>query len=277
MKRVRDGTWVGLAALLCLVADAGALTARYGGGSYDGYARGDGQGAVGILWVDNTGGAAGVLTNGATLQGKLWDTGGTQAQVSVYWGLTDGQASKPAWSNRYDFGFCAAQALATNVAGLKPNTLYYYRFYVTNQAGQEAWAATTTNFYTVGPPLVTVDAGATAVGLSTATLNGTLTAIGSSATVFMYWGDNPNAWSAVTNLGVLTQGAYSNVVTGLRAGDLYYYTSYVTNAYGAVWSAVASFRTPSEPARFGGGGYDGYAAMAASQTLRKMATVILCQ
>jgi len=277
MKRVRAGFWAGLAAALFAVVEAGAGTARDAGGSYDGYARGDGQGSVGVLWVDNTGGATGILTNGATLQGKLWDTGGTQAQVSVFWGVSDGHADTLAWTNRSDFGICAAQALSTNIAGLTPNTLYYYRFYATNQAGQEAWAAATASFYTVGPPLVTSDTGATSVGLSTATLNGVLTSVGGSATVLLYWGDNPNAWSGVTNLGALASGNFSNVVSGLRAGDSYSYRYCATNAYGTVWSALAFFRTPPEPARFGGGGYDGYAAMAAGQTLRKLATVIICQ
>ena len=251
-----------VAAVVLAAAGACAATARYSGGSYDGYDRNDAQPSMGILTVDNAGGATsvppGVPTNSASLNGTLWDTEGTQTEVFVYWGPSDGGTNKLAWTNRYDFGVgTAVQWLTATVTGLIQNTAYYYRFYASDVAGQEAWAPTSVYF---GPPAVNVNAGATAVGLSVATLNGNLTAGGNSLVV-VCWGEDTNTAAASTNLGILGQGTVLAAVSGLRVGATYYYRCAATNAYGTAWSGVASFRTLSAAARFGGGSYDGYDAM----------------
>jgi hypothetical protein len=276
MKKMRNRVLVGLAALagamaLCSPPPVRAATARYGGGSYDGYdAMTVGTNMGMPFGVDNAGGATNVLTNGASLNGTLRDTGGTQTEVSVYWGPTNGETNKLAWTNRCDFGVCSAlQPLTTNVTGLTPNTPYYYRFYATNAAGQEAWAAASTNFVTLGPPVVTTNAGADSIGLNTATLNGNLTA-GSSAAITVYWGEDANTTSGSTNLGVFGQVPFSTEVSGLRRGTLYYYRCYATNAYGTAWSGVASFRTLAAPARYGGGSYDGYDALTVGINLQSL-------
>jgi len=261
--RTEIGRAMGLAALagaMALVCSPPAACAgnRYSGGSYDGYDRNDAGNSVGLLWVDNVGGATGLLTNGASLNGTLWDRGGTQTEVSVYWGPNDGATNKVNWTNRCDFGVCAAvQSLTTNLTGLTQNTLYWYRFYATNMAGQEAWAAASTNFTTAGSPTVTTGSGASGLGLNTATLNGSLTA-GSFATVMVYWGEDANTTSGSTNLGVVMNGPFAPAVSGLYVGALYYYRCYATNAYGTAWSGVASFRTLAGAARYVGGSYDGY-------------------
>ena len=258
-KMIRSGVLAGLAVTACAVADAGAAPAVFGGGSYDGYARNVMmQRTLGVPVINNAGGATNVLPTSAWLNGTLVDTGTASTAVSVYWGPADGVTTKAAWTNRCDFGPCVAgQSLTTNLAGLAQDTTYYYRFYATNTAGDDAWADASAWFATLGSPTVTTGSGATSIGPRTTSLNGNLTA-GGNATIILYWGQNSNNWSAVSNVGVVAQGAFSTAVSGLSAGALYYYSWRATNAYGDTSSGVGLLVTTLAPALFGGGSYDGY-------------------
>ena len=272
--KVKAMRLLAVTAAACAVVGAHAATARFSGGFYDGYDRNDAQSGMGILTVDNASGATNVLSTSAALNGTLWDTAGDLTMVFVYGGPTDGATNTLSWSNRCDFGVCTSvQALTTNVTGLAPSTTCYYRFCASNQAGQVVWAPASTNFPTFGPLTVTAS-GAASIGPNTATLNGAFTA-GASATILVYWGETPDAWTGCTNLGIRGLGAFSPVVAALRAGCAYSYRCCATNAYGTAWSDAVPFQTPAGTARYGGGGYDGYDAMVRIQTLKKPGTMIL--
>ena len=258
----RENLRVGLAILAFGVLGASAAPVRFAGGSYDGYDASETPGTIGVLSVDNADGATSVKANSARLNGSLWDAGGTQAEVSVYWGPTDGETNKLAWSHRIDFGVCTpVRFLSTNITGLVKATAYHYRFYAANLSGQESWSEASSEFTTMSPPVVTTGAGATSLGLSTATLNGNLTSSSGMAVLSVYWGENTNALSASTNLGTREEGAFSTPVSGLRSGARYYYRSFATNEFGSAWSEYSSFRTIPGPVRFGGGSYDGHDVM----------------
>ena len=245
---------------------------RYYGGSFDGFDRCDAQRVLGLPVVNNAGGATNALPASAWLNGTLVDAGAAQAEVSVFWGPTDGVTNKTAWSNRCDFGMSSVGSFSTNIQSLTPNTQYYYRFYVTNDA-VEAWADAAASFITPSSPVVTTNSGATAIGPRTATLNGILTA-GDSATITLYWGQNTNAWSGNTNLGTRAQGvAFSAPASGLLQGSLYYYRCYATNAYGDGWSDIAAFTTTLAPARYSGGSYDGYDAVTAEKDMQVIPSI----
>lgn len=87
---------------------------------------------------------------------------------------------------------------------------------------------------------------ASAVGANLATLNGYLSATGSTDTaVAVYWGEqdggtDAGAW-ANTNwfAGPATLGALSKEITGLASGTAYYFRFAATNASGAVWAAAS--------------------------------------
>jgi hypothetical protein len=106
-------------------------------------------------------------------------------------------------------------------------------------------------------PALNADAGATPVSVTTAWLNGQLTA-GEPAGVYVNWGQDTNAWSWTNGLGLLSNGVFNLGVTGLTAGAGYYYRCYATNAEGTGYSAVAAFTTQVGGVQFAGGGYDGY-------------------
>jgi len=86
-------------------------------------------------------------------------------------------------------------------------------------------------------------AGATSVGITGATLNGSLSNDG-SADITIYWGagdggTNKTAWSNSVVLGRQT-GSFSGSVTGLVASGTHYYRCYASNAYGHAWAASAT-------------------------------------
>lgn len=249
---------LGLLAAAFVVGDVCAQTAAwFGGGGYDGYDRSDTQQAMGLPYANNANGATNVLPYSAWLNGMLVSKCASATAVKVYWGPMDGETNKWAWANTNDFGFQEKLLLLTTpIIGLTPKTTYYYRFYATNMAGAESWAFASATFLTLSTPAVT-NTGATAVGLYTATLNGNFTA-GSSATITLYWGTNASAWGASANLGIRTEGAFSNAITGLTDSTLYYYRCHASNVFGDAWSDIAVFPTFSVLPCFVGGSYDGY-------------------
>ena len=106
--------------------------------------------------VDNDSGplldAAGIH---AALRGTLLSG---DAKVWVFWGPTDGGTNKAAWTNGCDLGTntVAPPVSYTNATGLLAlNTLFYYRFYASNDAGT-AWADSTTNFQSQGGTAILV-------------------------------------------------------------------------------------------------------------------------
>ncbi|TFH17976.1 MAG: DUF2341 domain-containing protein [Lentisphaerales bacterium] len=99
--------------------------------------------------VDNDGGPVNITENSAKLRGSLSSTGGLPTAAWVFWGTNDFGTSTSAWPNAIYVGLRGTGIFETNIFGLVPSDLYYYRCYATNSAG-EAWAPTTTNFFT--PP-----------------------------------------------------------------------------------------------------------------------------
>ncbi len=85
-----------------------------------------------------------LMANSVTLNGTLSAT--YSADVTVYWGLTDGETTPSAWSNASSLGTVMLGAFSTNESVLAGG-MYYYRCYATNSAG-EAWADSTGTFTT---------------------------------------------------------------------------------------------------------------------------------
>ena len=193
-------------------------------------------------------GATGVGFTDATLNGTVVTTGGASTEVSVYWDLTDKGTTKEDWVNSHSFGATGEGSLATNVMGLSSDTPYYYRFYATNMHGEDWSAASTFTTEYQGPPSVTNN-GATGVGLTDATLNGTVVTTGGASTeVSVYWdltdkGTTKEDWGNSHSFGTAGEGSLATNVTGLSPETPYYYRFYATNTYGEDWSAASNFTT----------------------------------
>jgi len=99
--------------------------------------------------VDNANGATNVTLDTAFLNGRLNSAAGGATTVKVFWGATDGGASAGAWDHTNTFAETTVPAQFTwQATGLDPATVYYYRFYASNGAGQ-AWVETPAVFETL--------------------------------------------------------------------------------------------------------------------------------
>jgi len=102
-----------------------------------------------------------------------------------------------------------------------------------------------------GPPTVNSAGGATAITLTTATLNGNLTA-GVTGHVYVLWAPDPGNLANTNDLGVRAMGAFSTNITGLPQDTVYYYRCYATNDYGDCLAPLTSFN--SQGITWDGGG-----------------------
>lgn len=111
--------------------------------------------------------------------------------------------------------------------------------------------------YAITVPVVTTSA-ATNVAVTTATLNGNVTATGGeNPTVTVYWGTsdggaNPASWSDNSTPTSPSQpqgvAAFYKNTTGLTKGTTYYFTAKATNSAGTGWATTKSFKTIGDPA-----------------------------
>ena len=93
----------------------------------------------------------------------------SQADVTTFWGTTDGGMDPGAWDHAITNGTLIG-SFSANVTGLVYGVLYHYRCYATN-AMAEDWADATTSFVTVPP-------GTSANGLAVKTFNTAFTGAG---------------------------------------------------------------------------------------------------
>ena len=204
--------------------------------------------------VDNDGGATGVTTNSAWLNGTLLSTGGAPTTVTIYWGIADGGTNTASWGKTNTLGVLPIGLFSNQVTGLSLYTRYYYRCCATNSTGK-TWASGTTNFTTLAAaPAVDNDGGAGGVTATNAWLRGTLNSTGGAPTaVTIYWGAADGgtiktAWGNTIAVGVLPTGLFSNRVTGLSPNATYYYCCYATNVAGETWaSGTSNFTTQATP------------------------------
>lgn len=105
-------------------------------------------------------------------------------------------------------------------------------------------------YYTIVPPVVNNDGGASNVSITAAILNGEVTAGTPTPSAYVYWGPtdgvtNKTAWS--NSIGMGAQGGYfsTNVALDSIASKTYYYRCYATNAADDAWAlSSTNFTTP---------------------------------
>jgi len=120
-----------------------------------------------------------VMADGtATLNGTL--IAGGSADITIYWGTTDGGPATGAWDNTNALGLQVGNGpFALPVAGLPAGETYYYRAYATNSEGS-VWADPAESF-TTAPAAISIadasvtegDTGTTTPAMFTVTLSAT--------------------------------------------------------------------------------------------------------
>ncbi len=96
---------------------------------------------VGVPFVDNGAGAT-VAASSATLRGNLTD--GIRADISIYWGPTDGGTNQGAWANVEELSTQPEGDFSVDVTVYAGFT-NYYRCYASNAVG-DAWSPSSTTF-----------------------------------------------------------------------------------------------------------------------------------
>ena len=196
--------------------------------------------------VRNTG-ATNVTDHSAQVVGELVNAGWEAPTVYLVWATNDCGTDWDAWllhGSVSNLGERMSGAVWTNLlSGLASNTVYYFNHMASNAYGV-AWAAEDGApwFKTRSTPVVNNDAGASRVGFHSAVLNGELTA-GVEAWVTLYIGETEGVWTITNELGLLTEGSFAPLVSGLRAGMVYYYRAFASNAYGQAWAPVSAVFT----------------------------------
>ncbi|MCP4369267.1 MAG: hypothetical protein GY797_14300, partial [Deltaproteobacteria bacterium] len=191
--------------------------------------------------------AAPVGTTTATLNGTV-NANGNSTTVTFEYGTTTAYGTTVTADQSPVTG-TTATPVSKAITGLTNATTYHYRVVGTNGSGTSNGVDKT---FTTGvmPPTATTDA-ATAIGTTSATMNGTVNANGLNTTVAFEWG-------FTTAYGV-TDSATPNVVAGstntpvafspgtLIPNTTYHYRVVAQSAGGTIFGADRSFTTHATP------------------------------
>ena len=156
------------------------------------------------------------------------------------YGLTTNYGSKSATTFLSSGGTITFSNLLSQ---LQSGTVYHFRAVATNSIGSTFSADQT--FMTRADPIV-VATGATGVGLTNATLGGTVNANGLATTVYMEYGPSTNygGLTTFTNIGTNKFSVTVNqTVTNLTPGLVYNYRVVAANASATVYSSNRTFST----------------------------------
>jgi streptogramin lyase/ubiquitin len=203
-----------------------------------------------------TGAAEAIGPTSAVLTGAA-NPRGTAATYHFDWGETGSYGNQAPGADAPVGSDSASHETSQSLAGLTPGTIYHYRLVATNCGGCSAGTAygADQSFSTVAPPLATTEAPA-AVGITTATLAGSVNPRGNPTTYHFDWGEtaaygeqSPGSDEGVGADGVpheLTQG-----LDGLISDTTYHYRVVASNCAGCMagttYGADATVRPSSPP------------------------------
>lgn len=108
-----------------------------------------GEGLPEVPAVDNAFGATNVTSTNAWLTGTLTATGSTPPVVWVFWDTNNWTTNK-SWAFGYNFGGLTQtnSSFTYRATNLAPNKGYWYTYYASNAAGQDAWPEAGPVFFT---------------------------------------------------------------------------------------------------------------------------------
>jgi hypothetical protein len=190
----------------------------------------------------------GIMTTTATGNGNVTVLGvPNPTQHGVVWSTS---ANPTIADNRTTDGpVSATGAFTSSITGLTPGILYHVRAYVTNAYGTVYGEDVT--FTTDQLPTVITEA-INAATATTATVNGTITALGvpNPTEHGVVWSTEANptiddpADNRTTDGSVTTIGPFTSTMTVLTSGTTYYVRTYATNEAGTAYGAELTFPMP---------------------------------
>ena len=187
--------------------------------------------------------ATSITKTTATLGANIASLGSlTISSRGTCWGTTPAPTT-----NCLAEGGTTAGVYTQNRTGFTQNTTYYYRGYAISSAGTSYTPDGT--FLTLGAPTVTTPTVST-INLTTATLGANVTSLGLPAAISargICWGTTPTPTTNCITASGTAIGVFTQAVTGLTAGTLYYYRGYAINASGTGYSPDGTFTTEVIP------------------------------
>jgi hypothetical protein len=217
-----------------VVATNGSGTARGGDGIF----------TTSSAPVAVTGSATSITVTSATLNGTVDPNGRATAWYFEYGTSTSYGSKTPEMSAGSG---TSTVSVSVPVSGLARGRLYHYRLVATSDAGTSRGADQT--FSTTGAPTV-VTGFASSIGLTSATLNGTVTPNGQATTWYFEYGTSTSygAKTAVKSAGSGTSSVkVSAALTRLRTTTTYHFRLVATNASGTSVGGDRSFSTSLPP------------------------------
>lgn len=192
-----------------------------------------------------TGPATAVGTTTATVTGSV-APGGRSTSWYVEYGTTTAYGSKtPAASAGSG---TASVEVTSKLTGLRAGTTYHYRVVASNGDGTSRGGDAV--FTTLVPPDA-VTRGASGIGTTFATLNGTVDPNGRSTTYYFEYGTSTGygTKTAVRSAGSATSAqSVSTGISGLQVGRAYHFRLVATSDAGTATGGDATFTTSGAPA-----------------------------
>jgi Leucine-rich repeat (LRR) protein len=189
--------------------------------------------------------ATNLTTSSAHLNGTV-NPNGTSVIVSFEYGLTTAYGTSIKAAPSVMSG-SQIQNAAADLSGLTPNTTYHYRIIASGNAGSSNGNDMT--FTTPGLVPVVINPTISNITMSSAILGGTVSS--SNGSLIMERGivysttPNPTWESASTKTASGDLGAFSVLVSGLKANTVYYFRAYARNEAGFGYTNDSSFKTNS--------------------------------
>ena len=177
----------------------------------------------------------------ATMRGYLLNGGQNTTLGFLYGEDEDDLQYNVIATHRHD------QEFSFQLAGLTPNTTYYYNSFATNTEGTaygeiQSFTTTSPDAPISQPEVITLPA--TSIGPASATINGHLQNGGQATLGFMY-GTTPYNYNLQHNV-IATQTSnydFSYQLTDLSPNTTYYFKAYATNSLGTDDGEILSFTT----------------------------------
>lgn len=189
-----------------------------------------------------------ITTTGATINGNV-NAKGVTTTIHFDYGLTTAYGNTIVSTPPALTGSTATNVLAV-LTNLTPGTLYHYRIVATNSVGTSYGSDMT--FTTVALPLPIVTTGtANALTTTSASLNGTVNANGTTATPTFQYGLTTSYGYTITGTPSTVTGSTVTAITAalsdLNPGTTYHYRIVGTNSNGTTNGADMTFTTVALP------------------------------
>jgi hypothetical protein len=190
-----------------------------------------------------TGGATNLTTTSATLNGDLTALGTAASDnVSFEWGITTSYGSETTPQS-----MSATGSFSDNLTGLTEKTTYHFR---AKAVGDDTATGLDAVFTTSSIALEVATGASTNLTTTSATLNGSLTGLGTATTdnVSFEWGTTTSYGSETTPQSMSATGSFSDNLTGLTAKTTYHFRAKAvgdTTAYGDDATFTTSTVSPS--------------------------------